>query len=87
MNQPSSPDKSTWPSRLLQGVAQVAVVGLGLKYGYDFGHEISGRLMGIVLAVNTALCGSMMVSAVVDQLQRRLAARRSGGRPEERSAR
>lgn len=77
MSSPRSPDKSPWPSRLLHGAAQVAVVGAGLKYGFDFGHEISGTVMGVVLGINTALCGSMMVSAVVDQIERRLAARRS----------
>jgi hypothetical protein len=52
--------------RVVVALAQLVAVGVGLKYGFDFGQEISGTALGVVLAINTALFGAMMVGMVTD---------------------
>jgi len=47
-------------------IAQLATVGVGLKYGFDFGQEISGTVLGVVLAINTAVFGAIMVGMIMD---------------------
>jgi hypothetical protein len=52
--------------------AEVSLAALaalaGLWYGYDFGAQLAGPLMGAVTAVNTAVIGALLVSAAVDRL-------------------
>lgn len=46
-----------------------AVAGLvGLKYGYDFGDQISGKLLGFVLGLNSAAFGIFFTQAFVGPL-------------------
>ncbi|MDZ7653012.1 MAG: hypothetical protein U5L03_10880 [Burkholderiaceae bacterium] len=41
---------------------------IGMYYGFDFGQQISGTLIGAVMAVNGALFGSILASAAVERL-------------------
>lgn len=67
-------DKTVPGARLALWGAQAVAVVLGLRYGYAFGQEISGPVLGVVLAVNTAIFGAMGVTALVDLTQRLRAA-------------
>jgi hypothetical protein len=53
------------PVGLFVATGYLVVSLLGLKAGYDFGKEISGVLMGWVLALNSAAFFSLIFSAVV----------------------
>ncbi|KNZ32845.1 MAG: hypothetical protein AD742_09015 [Methylibium sp. NZG] len=55
--------------RALVLAAYGAAIVAGLKYGYDFGKQISGPILGVVLAVNGALFCSIVVGMLVDRLQ------------------
>jgi hypothetical protein len=61
--------------RILVPVAHGAAAVAGLKYGYDFGAEISGKLLGIVLAINGAVFCSIVVGMVVDRARQVLGRR------------
>ena len=54
--------------RLLVVAAYMVAVAVGLKFGYDFGAQISGKLLGIVLALNGAVFCSFVVSMVIDRV-------------------
>ncbi|MBL8304711.1 MAG: hypothetical protein JNM26_18315 [Ideonella sp.] len=56
--------------------AQVVAAAVGAKYGYDFGHEVSGWVLGVALAANAAVFGALAVSAVADGVDRWRPARR-----------
>lgn len=62
--------------------AQAVAVVLGLKYGYAFGVRISGAVLGVVLAANTAVFGALGVTALVDLAQRLRPATREPGPPQ-----
>lgn len=49
----------------------VAVAGLvGLKFGYDFGHQVSGRGLGVVTGLNGALFCSVIADAITTRWAR-----------------
>jgi len=62
-------DENRIRRNVLRGIYGVAIV-IGLKYGYDFGNQISGTLMGIVGAVNGALFCAILVGVIAEKLFR-----------------
>ncbi|MDZ7591321.1 MAG: hypothetical protein U5L05_11710 [Rubrivivax sp.] len=42
----------------------------GLWFGYDFGRQVSGMGLGLLMAANGAVFASLLASAVVDRLFR-----------------
>jgi drug/metabolite transporter (DMT)-like permease len=49
----------------------VALAGaVGLWLGYDFGRQVSGMGLGLLMAANGAVFASLLASAVVDRLGR-----------------
>jgi drug/metabolite transporter (DMT)-like permease len=49
----------------------VALAGVvGLWFGYDFGRQVSGMGLGLLMAANGAVFASLLASAVVDRLLR-----------------
>jgi hypothetical protein len=55
-----------WLLRSLQAAAALA----GLYYGYDIGSRISGTGMGVVMALNAAICATLMTAAMAGPVQR-----------------
>ena len=49
-------------------VAYAATAFVGLKYGYGFGKQISGTLLGVVLAINSVVFGTIVVSMLADRV-------------------
>ena len=60
-----------WWAWLVVALAGVA----GLWFGYDFGRQVSGMGLGLLMAANGAVFASLLASAVVDRLGR---AKKSG---------
>ena len=56
--------------------ACAAAIAAGSIYGHEFGHRVSGPLLGIIAAVNTAAIGAVCVGTLIEQLKRLLAVRR-----------
>lgn len=52
---------------LRYGICAVAVA-VGLKYGFDFGNQISGPLMGVVGALNAAVFCALISDYVAERL-------------------
>jgi hypothetical protein len=52
----------------LQWILYAAAGLVGLKYGYDFGDQISGNLLGIVLGLNSAAFGIFFTQAFIGPL-------------------
>jgi hypothetical protein len=46
--------------------SQVIAAAVGGVYGFGFGEQIAGPLLGVVTGANTAFFGALMVSAGVD---------------------
>ena len=63
--------------RAVVALAQLVSIGVGLKYGFDFGQEISGTVLGVVLAINTAVIGAVMVGMIMDWVFKPRVARRT----------
>ncbi len=63
-----SPTSTT--QRWLQRGAQSAAALTGLYYGYDIGSRISGIGMGVVMALNAAVCAWLLAAALTDGLLR-----------------
>jgi hypothetical protein len=55
--------RTQWRRRLLQGLNLLAIL-VGLKFGYDFGLEINGVLLGVFLAGITALFATLVVDVL-----------------------
>ena len=55
-----------WGSWLVVALAAVA----GLWLGYDFGRQVSGMGLGLLMAANAAVFAALLASAVVDWLWR-----------------
>jgi hypothetical protein len=62
-----SSDRPRPLQRRVVQVSQVVAVVVGLKYGYDFGRQISGTLLGIVLAINGAVFCAITVGMIADR--------------------
>jgi hypothetical protein len=62
---------STNPARLwLPRLASLLAAAAGAIYSYEFGALIGGPLVGVVLALNGAVCGSVLAGALVERLCR-----------------
>lgn len=61
---PSPSPARRWLPRLASLLAAVA----GAIYSYDFGALIGGPLVGVVLALNGAVCGAVLAGALVERL-------------------
>lgn len=55
-----------WWAWLVVALAGVA----GLWFGYDFGRQVSGMGLGLLMAANGAVFAALLASAVVDRLFR-----------------
>ena len=49
------------------GLSAIAIA-VGLKYGFDFGNQISGPLMGVVGAINGAVFCALMLDFVTERI-------------------
>jgi hypothetical protein len=54
--------------RWLPRLASLLAAAVGAIYSYGFGALIGGPLVGVVLALNGAVFGSMLAGALVDRL-------------------
>lgn len=54
----------TWFQWLLYAIAALT----GLKYGYDFGEEISGPALGVLLGLNSGAFGMLFAQALIGPL-------------------
>jgi drug/metabolite transporter (DMT)-like permease len=55
-----------WWAWLVVALAGVA----GLWFGYDFGRQVSGMGLGLLMAANGGVFASLLASAVVDRVFR-----------------
>ena len=54
--------------RWLPRLASLLAAAVGAIYSYGFGALIGGPLVGVVLALNGAVCGAVLAGALVDKL-------------------
>lgn len=68
----SHPDSSLTSAtrRWVPRLAAVTAAWAGAIYSYDFGLLIGGPLVGMVLAANGAVCGSVLAGALMERLCR-----------------
>ena len=59
-------DPGKYRNYLRYGICAVAVM-VGLKYGFDFGNQIIGPLMGVVGALNGALFCALISDFIADR--------------------
>lgn len=66
------PPSSAGPlvTRAVVALTYLACGLLGMAYGYRFGVQIGGVLMGVVTALTSALFCTILVSGVLDQVGR-----------------
>jgi hypothetical protein len=57
-------------SRLWLYALSLLAGAVGAKFGYDFGAQIGGLLIGWVAAISSALFATLMATAVLDSLAR-----------------
>lgn len=60
------------PAQWVQVAAHAAAITAGLKFGFDFGRQVSGTLLGALMAVNAAVFCSIGVSTVAAVRRRKL---------------
>jgi hypothetical protein len=58
------------PPRWLVAAVSLLAALPGVVYSYDFGAQIGGPLVGVVLALNGALFCSILAGALVERLAR-----------------
>jgi hypothetical protein len=56
------------PARVLEWIASGAAGLAGAWFSYDFGVQLGGVLMGVVVAGNGAAMCALMTSALLDRL-------------------
>ena len=56
--------------RVLSALLTLLAALAGLVYSYDFGVQIGGPLVGVVLALNGALFCSIVAGALAERLRR-----------------
>jgi hypothetical protein len=76
------PERSRFRHYLRYAIS-IAAVAIGLKLGFDFGNRISGPLMGVVAAINSAV----FCALILDFITERLFPVRKGSREDPRSDR
>jgi hypothetical protein len=69
MARPESAEAQRAPRWLVAAVSLLAALA-GVVYSYDFGAQIGGPLVGVVLALNGALFCSILAGALVERLAR-----------------
>jgi hypothetical protein len=69
MTQAEPSDVQRPPRWLVAAVSTLAALA-GLVYSYDFGVQIGGPVVGVVLALNGALFCSILAGALVERLAR-----------------
>jgi hypothetical protein len=57
-------------ARAVAALFYLACAGLGLAYGYRFGVQIGGVLMGVVTALTGAVFCTILASGILDQIGR-----------------
>lgn len=62
------------PLRALAWAFSTAAGAVAAWVSYGFGVQLGGAWMGVVAAINGAAMGSLLASALVDRLQRFVAA-------------
>jgi hypothetical protein len=63
----TSTERSSFRRYLRYGISVVAVA-VGLKYGFDFGNQISGPLMGVVGAINGAVFCALILDYLIERI-------------------
>ena len=58
------------PLRWLIQAGYLVVVLVGLKLGFDIGVQMSGPMLGAVMAVNSAVFGVLLFSVVAGWIER-----------------
>ena len=66
VTRPLKVDARRWWAWLVVALAGMA----GLWFGYDFGRQVSGMGLGLLMAANGAVFASLLASALVDRLFR-----------------
>lgn len=61
-------------SRILGRAACVAAAIAAGLFGYDFGRELDGVVLGLVTGANMAILGALLADAAGDWIARRLGA-------------
>ena len=69
MNPDDSPQPSSAQRWLQRGVMAAAAL-TALYFGYDIGSRVSVTGMGVVMALNAAVCAGLLASALTEQLLR-----------------
>lgn len=57
-------------TRWLRPLLMLIAAGVAFKFGYDFGATISGALAGVLLGLNAAVFGALLVSGGGELLRR-----------------
>lgn len=65
---PPEPSMTRSARRWLPRLAGLLAALAGAIYSYDFGTLIGGPPVGVLLALNGAVCGSVLAGALVDKL-------------------
>ncbi|MCE2947388.1 MAG: hypothetical protein ACK515_19385 [bacterium] len=63
----TSTERSRFRRYLRYGISVVAIA-VGLKYGFDFGNQISGPLMGVVGAINGAVFCALILDYLIERI-------------------
>jgi hypothetical protein len=63
-------EQSRKPNRLLQ-IAYVLAALIGLWFGFDIGDRISGVFLGVMMAINAALCAVALIAMIEANLPKR----------------
>lgn len=64
------PTRTSTARRWLPRLASLLAAMAGALYSYDFGALIGGPLVGVVLALNGAVFGSVLAGALAERLCR-----------------
>jgi hypothetical protein len=72
----STPTPKTRFQRSLGWALLLIAAGVGMKFGYDFGKEVSGMLFGWLMAANAAVFCALMTEGALSLLWRALDAAR-----------
>jgi hypothetical protein len=72
----STPTPKTRFQRWLGWALLLIAAGVGMKFGYDFGKEVSGMLFGWLMAANAAVFCALMTEGALSLLWRALGAAR-----------
>lgn len=57
-------------NRWIRSLLMLVAAGVAFKFGYDFGATIGGAPAGVLLGLNAAVFGALLVSGGADLLRR-----------------